>query len=294
MPYFAHLKLKEINSQKYENALNALKTRYADNTVDGIHRTGRMIFKYAIEKELIKKDPTQFTVLKKEKKTIEQLEEPEIPNYLEKDELALLLDTAARKGLELDYLVFLILSYTGMRVGELVSLKWKDIGFDEHTIRIIKTYYNPKNNTIMFQLVPPKTQGSVRKIVVEEIVIAALKEQKKDQEKVIKRFGESYHADDFIFAKTDRYPGYPIFVKTVKNRMERLLKLAGLNEDLTPHSLRHTHTSLLAEAKVVLEDIMERLGHTDDKTTKKVYRHVTKKMKKEASQKFGQLMRSLD
>jgi integrase len=38
--------------------------------------------------------------------------------------------------------------------------------------------------------------------------------------------------------------------------MQRLLKLAGLNEELTPHSLRHTHTSLLAEAKVGLEEIM--------------------------------------
>lgn len=59
-----------------------------------------------------------------------------------------------------------------------------------------------------------------------------------------------------------------------------------------PHSLRHTHTSLLAEAGVVLEGIMERLGHTDDDTSKNNYRHVTEKMKKEASQKFGQLMRS--
>jgi integrase len=43
--------------------------------------------------------------------------------------------------------------------------------------------------------------------------------------------------------------------------MKRLLKFAGLNETLPPHSLRHTHTSFLAEDEVVLEDIMERLGH---------------------------------
>ncbi|MEX3620829.1 hypothetical protein [Viridibacillus arvi] len=39
---------------------------------------------------------------------------------------------------------------------------------------------------------------------------------------------------------------------------------------------------------------MDRLGHYDDETTKIVYLHVTKEMKKEASQKFAQLMRSLD
>jgi integrase len=67
---------------------------------------------------------------------------------------------------------------------------------------------------------------------------------------------------------------------------------AELNTDLTPHSLRHTHTSLLAEAGVSLEQIMDRLGHTDDHITKNVHLHVTHEMKKEASQKFSELMNS--
>ncbi|MGE7604678.1 tyrosine-type recombinase/integrase [Peribacillus sp. NPDC097675] len=62
---------------------------------------------------------------------------------------------------------------------------------------------------------------------------------------------------------------------------------------MTPHSLRHTHTSLLAEARVSLEQIMDRLGHIDDQITKNVYLHVTQDMKKEASHKFAELMRSL-
>ncbi|WP_368237215.1 tyrosine-type recombinase/integrase [Bacillus velezensis] len=75
--------------------------------------------------------------------------------------------------------------------------------------------------------------------------------------------------------------------------MKRLLKRTDLNEDLTPHSLRQIHTSLLAETRVSLEQIMNRLGHTDNQSTKNVYLHVTQEMKKEASQKFGELMRSL-
>ncbi|WP_409970953.1 tyrosine-type recombinase/integrase [Bacillus sp. Bva_UNVM-123] len=53
--------------------------------------------------------------------------------------------------------------------------------------------------------------------------------------------------------------------------MKRLLKIAGLNEDLTPHSLKHNHTSLLAEARVSLEQIMDRLGHTDDQFLRKAF-----------------------
>ncbi|MFC2948134.1 hypothetical protein [Virgibacillus sediminis] len=44
---------------------------------------------------------------------------------------------------------------------------------------------------------------------------------------------------------------------------------------------------LLAETSVTLEQIMDRLGHTDDQTTKDIYIHVTQEMKKEASQKFS-------
>lgn len=84
-----------------------------------------MIFRKALELELIKKDPTEFAYLKKDKKTIEKLEEEEVPKYLEKEELALFLKTAKERGLELDYLIFLILSYTGIRVGELVALSGK-------------------------------------------------------------------------------------------------------------------------------------------------------------------------
>ncbi len=103
----------------YQDALNDLNNQgYSDSTREGIHRIGRMIFRKALEMELIKKDPTEFAYLKKEKKTIEQLEEEEIPKYLEKEELALFLKTAEDFGLEHDYLMFLILSYTGIRVGE--------------------------------------------------------------------------------------------------------------------------------------------------------------------------------
>ncbi len=73
-----------------------------------------------------------------------------------------------------------------------------------------------------------------------------------------------------------------------------LIDIRTFLELFTPHSLSHTHTSLLAEIRVSLPQIMERLGHKDEDTTKNVYLHVTKEMKKEASQKFGELMRSLE
>jgi hypothetical protein len=58
-----------------------------------------------LELEIIKKDQTEYAYLKKDKQTIEQLEEEEIPKYLEREELALFLNTAKEHGLEHDFLM---------------------------------------------------------------------------------------------------------------------------------------------------------------------------------------------
>lgn len=295
LDYFAKLKLKDITRKSFQDAFNDLVKRgFAQSTVDGIYVTGRMIFKKAVELEILKKDPTEYTAVPRKQKTVEEIEgKVEIPNYLEKDELKLFLNTAKTKGLELDYPIFLTLAYTGVRAGELCALKWRDIDFGEQTISITKTYHSPKHNTKEYKLLPPKTKNSIRVIDIDETLLNELNELRFKQKKVKMKHRDIYHDEDFVFANLKKYYGYPIYLKKVENRMRRLLKLSGLNEQLTPHSLRHTHTSLLAQIGVSLPQIMDRLGHKDENTTKNVYLHVTKDMKKEASQKFSKLMQGL-
>ena len=294
-PFFSLNKIKTITRKMYQGALSDLvKEGLSYGTITGINCTGRMIFKKAVELGYIKADPTQYAVIPKTQKTVEELEaEEEIPKYLEKEELSLFLKTAQDKGLEMDNITFITLAYTGIRAGELCALKWKDIDFEKHTISITKTCYNPKNNTKKYELLPPKTKTSRRVIEVDAVVLAELEIHRAQQNIVRMEHRDTYHNEDFIFAKMSKNYGYPELVIIVEWRMTRLLKLAKLNTELTPHSLRHTHTSLLAEAKVGLEEIMERLGHADDKITRRIYLHVTKTMKKEASQKFSELMKSL-
>lgn len=292
MDYFAKLKINDITRKKYQEALNDLTKRgYKHTTVDGAHRTGKMIFKKAIELEVLKKDPTEFTYVPKKQKTVEELEgNKSVPNYLERKELQQFLSMAKEKGLELDDLIFTTLAYTGLRSGELCALKWSDVDFLNRTISITKTYYNPNSNIKKYKLFTPKTASAVRTIDVDELVIDKLQQQSKLQKKNMMRNHKTYHNQHFIF--TDQ-SGYPFYTKKIEKRMTRLLKKAVLDDSLTPHSIRHTHTSLLAQAKVSLPEIMDRLGHKDEDTTKNVYLHVTKDMKKEASQKFKKLMENL-
>lgn len=295
--YFAKDKLKDITKKMYQNALSDLKKnkQLAHNTISGIHGTARQIFKRATQQDLIMNDPTEFAFIPKDKMTVEDIENTNIEEkYLEKHELKLFLDKAKEMSEE-SYTMHFTLSWTGLRAGELVALKWKDIDFEEKTINITKTYYNPSNNTKQFHLLPPKTEGSIQKLTVEDEVINILKKHQIKQKAVKLEVGRDYFDQDYVFGRLNPpYIGYPHFIKTVENRMEAVLKqLSSIHKHLTPHSLRHTHTSLLAEAGVELLQIMDRIGHSDDETTTQVYLHITKDRKKEASQKFGELMRSL-
>ena len=292
--YFKELKINSISKRAYQNALIDMKKRgYAENTIAGIHGTARMIFKKAVEFDMLKVDPTQYAKVPKTVQTVEDIENKDaIPRYMEKKELALFLKTAQEKGLPGDYEIFVTLAYSGIRTGELCPLKASDIDSKANTISITKTYYNPTNSITEYKLQTPKTVSSIRTIEVDAIVIKAMEKLISQQKEVKMKYRKTYHDKGFVFTN-DKYHGYPIYLKFVGNRMTRILKLAGLNEELTPHSLRHTHTSLLAEAGASLEAIMERLGHSDDDVTKRVYLHVTKTVKKETSQKFSELMKSL-
>lgn len=294
--YFKAIPIKKITKKMYQDMIFNLKDTFklADNTISGVHGCARMIFKRALELDLITADPTQFAKLPKTMVTVDDLEnKTAIPKYLEKDDLAIFLKAAEDHGLDGDYETFLTLAYTGMRIGEFAVLRDTDIDFVEHTISIKKTYYNPTNNMVNYTLLPPKTMKSERVIEVAERVTTALKNYMSGNKEFIMLNRKTYYDKKYIMPNKESHPGYPNTLKHYLNRMARLLKIAGLNTDLTPHSLRHTHTSLLAEAGVPIQEIMDRLGHKDDDTTKHVYLHVTKTRKKEASQKFDELMQNL-
>ena len=72
---------------------------------------------------------------------------------------------------------------------------------------------------------------------------------------------------------------------TYRYQLNQVSKKA-LGRTITPHTLRHTHTSLLAEQGVDIETISRRLGHEDSHITKKIYLHVTKKMRERDNQQI--------
>ncbi|REJ07981.1 site-specific integrase [Halobacillus trueperi] len=295
--FFGNKKIKDITRKQYQAMLASLHNAgYAFNTLDGIHATGRMVFRKAVEFNIIKDSPSDFAKIPRKVETVEEVESSkgEI-KFMEKEELIRFLNAAKESGIDKDYPMFLTLAYSGLRVGELIALKWSDIDMYKKTLRVTKTYYNPNNRTKEYQLLTPKTKGSIRTLKMDAGVIEVLKRHKEHQDDLIDKMKNEYTQLDFVFAKEVQNLGYPEFLKTVNTHMRRLLKISGIHKELTPHSLRHTHTSLLIEAGVGVKEIQQRLGHGDINTTMNIYAHITENMEEKASQKFSELMRgSLD
>jgi integrase len=290
--YIAKMNIDKISSRAYQNILIDLsKQEYARTTIEGVHVTAGMIFKYAVKEKLLKESPTTHAVIPKKRKTVEEIESQNIEEeYLETNEISQFLEAVEKHGLYLDTERFYLLTFSGMRSGELCALKWTDITFKENTIRITKTLTNETNNMRKFDITPPKTDGSIRTFDIPDHVMSLLKQHKMKQMKlhaIARKKGEEFHEGNFVFCREN---GYPFAPKNILVRMERLLKYTTIEKHATPHIFRHTHISMLAAAGIDLATIMERVGHEDIKTTMRIYTHVTKKMKEDASLKINQTL----
>jgi len=157
---------------------------------------------------------------------------------------------------EIDGAIFLTAAFTGLRRGELLGLRWRDVDFDASTIRVRASYAAGKLTT-------PKS-GKVRAVPMAPDVASALARVGQRD-----RFtGE----DDFVFAGEG---GLPLNGDALSSRYERALKAAGLRR-LRFHDLRHTFgTRMIREADI--RRVQEWMGHADIQTTMKYLHYESRK-----------------
>src|SRR5699024_5821458 len=121
---FGTYQLYQITKNDYQTFIDKMTKKYSKNYVDSIHSTTHMVFQYAKDMKLIKGVPSEGVKRPKKRKTVEELESEDITEkFLEKDELKAFLAAAKDIGLDNDFIVFTLLAYSGMRVGELQALK---------------------------------------------------------------------------------------------------------------------------------------------------------------------------
>jgi integrase len=293
--YFGYKKIGEVTKKDYEMMLADQKKKGASlNTIKLLHSSCSLVFKKAVDLKMIKSDPTERAEIPAFKITVADLENKiEIPKYMEKEELTRFLNSVKTIGDRQDYNMFFLIAYTGIRIGEMNALnKDKDIHREEKFISITKTLYI-KKKIKEYIVNTPKTKSSIREVEISDSVVRAMDDQTAwlNEYKMANR--KTYHEAGFLFINTRRNKGYPEAQANITTRMKTYLKHANLSLEFTPHSLRHTHVSLLAEAGVDIETIQKRMGHSSDEVTRLIYLHVTKKRRKEAPEKFEMLMNGI-
>lgn len=285
------LKLQEVTDDIYQQTLLTLSKSHSVNTLRSVHSTSRMLFKRAVQKDKIKSDPTQHAYIPRKKLNFEEHEQAkQLPRYLEKSELLLFLASVKSEQFKR---LFALLAYTGMRSGELSALFVTDAQDDVLTIS--KTRYS-KESITKYKLTTPKNASSDRRIYLSQKAIDVVKEQLTwRREFAFSKGKRFYNERQFLFVCETSRAGYPIYQALVADHMRYALEKAGLPLSLTPHSLRHTYTSLMAEAGADLDTIQAQLGHSrGSDVTRGIYLHVTKAREKRDVARLDALLDAVD
>lgn len=227
---------------------------------------------YAVQMEMLKSNPAKtVSAPKREDKEI---------MYLKKDEIETLLDACPDDGWMEKYIYFSI--RTGMRRGEVLGLRWKDVDLNDEVINVNQTLQRVRNKGINFK--SPKTRSGRRSIVINSRVVEILNEIRKDQNKNKLSHGKDYYTDqNLVFCNDD---GSPVNPQGVTRRFKKIAKKAGFPE-LRLHDLRHTHATLLMRNGVNPKVVQQRLGHKNISQTLDTYSHVSTDLQRDAVERIS-------
>lgn len=264
------------------------------------------IFTLAIKKNYIKPEQNPMPYVQIENKGLEErIKEIQKNNigdsYLEKDELAEVLKIVYEHNQQYGR-IFEFQSLTGMRIGEVLGLKVQDIDFENKIASVVRTRATHGGAFKDDYIGNVKNEQSYRKVELSERALNLLKEEIAENEAHIHN-NRDYVDNGWIFTSKShfkaQYNGNPLHYSVLNNFLNSAesgkvtktghVKKVGINIDqlisfnkhISTHIFRHTHISFLAEKRVPLEAIQERVGHSSGSKVTQIYLHVTKNMKKD-------------
>ncbi len=172
---------------------------------------------------------------------------------------------------------------TGMRMGELLGLKWIDLDWAKGYLQVQRQLKVTRGGG--FHFAEPKSKAGLRSIVLGQDTLAFLKAHQEQNHQERLQMGERWKEQDLIFPSsvgTPTRPGKILF------RFKRLSKIAGL-PPMRFHDLRHTAASLMLNNGIPLIVVSRRLGHAQPSITLNVYGHMIPMMQEQAAELMDKL-----
>lgn len=274
--HFKEMKLKKITVAYCQRVVIELSKTYVlyNHYLSVINR----IFKYAVLMDILDSNPFDKVIKPKSRQTQRK------GNFLTKEELKEFLKLAQTATLSYFFPLVHLMSYTGLRQGEAIALKWSDIDFENKKITVNKTAVRIKEKQT---LQTPKTKNSKRVISIDYATLSILRSWKKDQIKIYFKNGKHFEGDEnFIFTNQR---GEWVHIHNFIRYFKRFIADHKL-KPITPHGLRHTHASLLFSAGVEPKNISDRLGHSTVQITLDLYTHITEEQRSDTVDKLLEYM----
>ena len=199
-------------------------------------------------------------------------------HYLDKADACKLLELLQDENIKYRTMITLDL-LSGLRRGELLGLRWRDIDFENDTIRVNQTSSYASGSGLYTDT--PKNDTSSRPLRLSHSAFVLLRHYQAWQDDNKQKCGDIWqNTDDRIFTNED---GSPIFPDTITKWFTKFVKHSGL-PSVTIHSLRHTYASLMIANGTPLVVVSKRLGHAQVSTTSNIYSHLIQSADEKAAQ----------
>jgi integrase len=193
---------------------------------------------------------------------------------LSPDETRAFVQAASGDRLEAFYIVAVT---TGMRLGELLALRWRDLELDASRLSVCATLQRTGQG---FEFAETKTPQSRRRVALGSTAVAALRRHRAVQNAERLAAGPAWQDHDLVFANE---VGGPLDGSNLQRRsFLPLLKRVALPR-IRFHDLRHTAATLLLGRGVHPKVVSEMLGHSQIGVTLDLYSHVTPTMQRDAT-----------
>lgn len=168
--------------------------------------------------------------------------------------------------------VWAVLLGTGLRIGELVALRWANVDLDRRALRVVDFV-----SALGYEVLESegKSHDAVRTVDVDRHLVEVLQAQHKQTGNW-----------EFVFCRAGGDPFHPQYLS---KQLAQESTACGLPR-LTAHGLRHTSATLMLASGVAPKIAAERLGHADATLFSNLYSHVTPTMQREAAEQVGNVL----
>jgi len=277
IPQLGNIELGKLNTATVQQFYNDLiKTGLKPDTCKKIIEVLSGCYKYAKKLNLVNYIPTDIETIPQTKEKVIVWNEVQLKKFLLE-----IKDTWL-------YLPILIISLTGLRVGELCGLKWDNVNLENGFIDIKEQIIQDKTTHELIHSKLLKTNSAFRRISIPNNLIALLINHKDKQ----------LNNKDFVILNRDNDVCNPRNVSMdFTKKLERYNKSKEEVNDKLPkisiHGLRHTHATILLLKGENIKVISERLGHSSTKITWDTYSHVLPEMEKKTADLLNSMFNDL-